>query len=87
MRRMTRARRDQYLTEHSVCAECGSNAQEVHHVKMLRNGGTNDPDNLKALCKRCHTDSDHAICAGRLVIGLDEDGNAQIVDEFIDGWG
>ncbi len=84
MKRLTRKERDQYLKDHGNCAECGSRAEEVHHIKMLRNGGTNEPGNLKALCKRCHADSEHAICAGRLVIGLDEDGKAEIIDEFID---
>ena len=27
---------------------------EVHHVKPLYNGGSNDIDNLKALCRNCH---------------------------------
>ncbi|MBS3976862.1 MAG: HNH endonuclease [Syntrophomonadaceae bacterium] len=30
--------------------------QEVHHVKPLAQGGTNDDDNLTALCTSCHSE-------------------------------
>jgi 5-methylcytosine-specific restriction protein A len=30
-------------------------AEEVDHVKPLSQGGTDDQDNLQALCKGCHS--------------------------------
>ena len=30
-------------------------ATEVHHIVALRDGGTNDLDNLMSLCKTCHS--------------------------------
>ena len=37
------------------CGTCGkAGALEVHHVKELRHGGTNDPGNLQVLCRDCH---------------------------------
>ena len=30
-------------------------AQEVHHILPFADGGTNDEDNLMALCKSCHS--------------------------------
>ena len=45
--------RDQKLTRHPWCAECGTPANEVHH----RDGdvANNDPDNLESLCRSCHS--------------------------------
>ena len=37
------------------CRDCGRAGRlEVHHVKALHLGGTNDPANLLALCLQCH---------------------------------
>ena len=37
------------------CGQCGkAGALEVHHVKELAHGGTNDPSNLQVLCRDCH---------------------------------
>ena len=37
------------------CGKCGkAGALEVHHVKPLKEGGTNDPSNLQVLCRDCH---------------------------------
>ncbi len=30
-------------------------ATEIDHIIPLKNGGTNDIENLQALCKRCHS--------------------------------
>ena len=39
------------------CRSCGkAGILEVHHVKDLQYGGTNDPDNLAVLCRGCHID-------------------------------
>lgn len=38
-----------------VCFRCESaDNLEVHHIKELRNGGTNKPHNLLVFCKPCH---------------------------------
>ena len=37
------------------CGTCGkAGALEVHHVKELAHGGTNDLSNLQVLCRDCH---------------------------------
>jgi len=39
----------------SKCEECPSTKDlTVHHIKPLFHGGTNDMDNLKVLCLKCH---------------------------------
>ena len=49
------------------CGKCGkAGAMEVHHVKELQRGGTNDPSNLQVLCRDCH------IAAHRPVMGEQE---------------
>ena len=55
-RRLRRA----ILAERPLCEECLKlgrivPATEVHHIVPLRLGGTNDPSNLQALCKPCHS--------------------------------
>lgn len=49
--RKTRAR---YLKRHPRCVQCGRPATVVHHMVRVRNGGTNDDSNLRALCAPCH---------------------------------
>lgn len=36
------------------CIHCGAKIEEVHHVKRRVDGGTDNPDNLVGLCKKCH---------------------------------
>ena len=39
------------------CQRCGGAGRlEIHHVIELVHGGTNDLDNLSALCRLCHID-------------------------------
>lgn len=52
--------RDRYFKAHPLCERCTKDekitpAQEVHHIKPLAHGGTNDEDNLMSLCKSCHS--------------------------------
>lgn len=52
--------RDRYIRLHPLCEEClrGQRltaAEEVHHILPLAKGGGNEPDNLMALCKPCHS--------------------------------
>jgi 5-methylcytosine-specific restriction endonuclease McrA len=37
-----------------TCAWCGQDADTVDHVIPVKKGGTDDPDNLVAACKRCN---------------------------------
>jgi hypothetical protein len=36
------------------CAICGDHAIDAHHIIPLRDGGTNDLENLICVCRRCH---------------------------------
>ena len=46
--------RDLWLCQ--VCLDSGrpTQATEVDHIEPKANGGTDDPDNLRAICSRCH---------------------------------
>jgi len=53
--------RDRYIATHPLCEKCASlgkitPAEEVHHIKPLSQGGTNDVDNLMSLCTSCHSE-------------------------------
>jgi 5-methylcytosine-specific restriction protein A len=50
-----------FLHEHPLCENCKQQgkltpATLVHHDIPLRNGGGNEPGNLKALCWSCHSE-------------------------------
>lgn len=47
--------RAKYLKEHPYCVVCGQPATEVDHIIPLRQGGTHDWDNLRAMCKPHHS--------------------------------
>ena len=49
-----------FLTNNPLCEMCKregryTDATEVHHIKPLSEGGTNDFENLMPLCKSCHS--------------------------------
>ena len=50
-----------YLRQHPLCISCHDRgrlveATEIHHVKMMSDGGSKyDESNLIAYCKRCHS--------------------------------
>lgn len=46
--------RDKYIRDHPFCEKCGGIAEEVHHIKPLKEGGNHYKENLMALCKHCH---------------------------------
>jgi 5-methylcytosine-specific restriction protein A len=53
--------RDRYIATHPLCEQCQENrrftpAKEVHHIKPLVQGGTNEYSNLKSLCTSCHSE-------------------------------
>jgi len=52
--------RARFLVAHPLCEKCReagrlTAATEVHHILPLAHGGTNDEQNLMALCKSCHS--------------------------------
>lgn len=51
--------RDRYIAEHPLCEDCLKEGKmtpaiEVHHILPVKNGGTNNRENLTSLCKSCH---------------------------------
>ena len=51
--------RDKYVQEHPFCELCYKKgllveAEQVHHIKPLSEGGSHAPDNLMSLCDSCH---------------------------------
>lgn len=36
------------------CVQCGAPAEEVDHILGKEDGGTDNLDNLRSLCRRCH---------------------------------
>lgn len=82
MSRLTKKQRNDYLLRHPLCVKCGEKATQVHHVKMIQDGGGNEEPNLPALCYQCHQDTDdHAKCVGRMEFVMDEDGNVTLKDD------
>ena len=53
--RWERVRQAAFADKGRRCSKCGkAGALEVHHVKPLEQGGTNDLQNLAILCRGCH---------------------------------
>ena len=47
--------RNRVLKAEPNCRMCGGLATEVDHIKSLKEGGTHSIDNLRPLCKSCHS--------------------------------
>ncbi len=52
--------RKKFLAEHPFCELCRrqgrlTQATVAHHITATRYGGTDDDENLMALCQRCHS--------------------------------
>ena len=52
--------RELYISKHPLCEDCLERgfyvaADEVHHKIPTEDGGTHSEDNLRSLCKSCHT--------------------------------
>ncbi|MCD8344966.1 MAG: HNH endonuclease [Oscillospiraceae bacterium] len=50
-----------YVQAHPLCERCLKQGryvkvEEVHHIKPLADGGTNDESNLMSLCRKCHAE-------------------------------
>ncbi len=39
-----------------LCEQCKAVAVDIHHIKEKSLGGTDDIDNLIALCRDCHSE-------------------------------
>lgn len=52
-RKWRRIRR-QFLARHPICADCGAEASQAHHIVPVAQGGTNRWENLMPLCEGCH---------------------------------
>jgi len=55
-----RKARKKFLDEHPFCELCRRQGRTtpatlVHHIKAARQGGTDDEENLMALCASCHS--------------------------------
>lgn len=46
--------RDKYLCQPCLASGRPTPANEVDHIKPKADGGTDDPANLQAICRRCH---------------------------------
>jgi len=46
--------RARVLHKQPFCVQCGQRASEVDHVIPRRAGGSDNLENLRALCRRCH---------------------------------
>jgi len=44
-----------FLRAHPICAHCGGASEIAHHVLAREAGGADDPANLIALCRSCHS--------------------------------
>lgn len=52
--------RERFIAAHPLCELCKGRgrltpATEVHHKAKIADGGTNDEENLQALCRKCHS--------------------------------
>ena len=45
-----------FLNHHPLCVDCGGGANEVDHIEPIQAGGAlMDMENLRSLCKSCHS--------------------------------
>ncbi|KDE14238.1 HNH endonuclease [Rhodococcus aetherivorans] len=40
--------------DHHTCQRCGQPGHEVDHIRNVKAGGDDHPDNLQTLCTECH---------------------------------
>jgi 5-methylcytosine-specific restriction endonuclease McrA len=58
-----RSNRDRHIRRHPLCQRCErAFAVEVHHLKPISQGGTNDPGNLQSVCRQCHREAHGKEC-------------------------
>ena len=51
---MWRKRSQIFLAHNPTCVRCGAPSEIAHHIYRKRDGGSDDEDNLEALCRSCH---------------------------------
>ena len=57
---LTQATKNQIIKEVNHCENCPNRKSlEVHHIKKVRDGGKDTPNNLIVLCHECHKDKAH----------------------------
>jgi len=57
---LTHPTKNQIIKEVNHCENCPSRKSlEVHHIKKVRDGGKDTPNNLIVLCHECHKDKAH----------------------------
>lgn len=44
-----------YLRDHPRCERCGRPSKVAHHIVSRKQGGSDHPSNLVALCNSCHS--------------------------------
>lgn len=49
------ARSKAYLRIHPDCVECGNPSTDTDHIVDTQHGGTDDDENLQAMCHACHS--------------------------------
>lgn len=52
-------RKEIFRRDDNRCLGCGQGEKlEIHHIIPLKYGGSDDPDNILTLCKKCHENSE-----------------------------
>ena len=65
--------RKTFFHQNCSCVKCGSTKNlQIDHILPLANGGTNDEDNLQALCKECHFEKTKEEREDNLYMRVDE---------------
>lgn len=70
--------RRETIEKKTKCHECEDYATELHHIIAVKDGGTDDKNNLMPLCEKCHKEytSDQIVERNKLwvEINIDDDG-------------
>ena len=80
-----KARREM-IEKKTKCHECENYATELHHIKSVENGGTDDMDNLMPLCEECHKEytSEQTIERNKMWVELNIDENREVSAQYKD---
>jgi len=55
------------------CEYCGIIANDIHHIEYKSQGGTDEPENLIALCRYCHNSAHDSIIDKEMLQLIAED--------------
>ena len=52
-----------YKRDHFTCQDCAitKSSLDIHHIVPFLSGGSNELDNLIALCRKCHMKAEHRL--------------------------